>query len=115
MPLSDGETWCVPGAVWVDSSNLNAFADPECTRRIVISASLPDDPLAPFRFGLLFPDDRFCNPTEYPALHSIREYSGSAFEKIGSDCSPFVARGPKPLMFELGGQLDPSSVVERAP
>jgi hypothetical protein len=115
MPLSDGKTWCVPGALWVDSKNLNAFADPLCTRRIVTSASRSNDPLAPFRFGLLFPDDRYCKPTEYPALHSIREYSGSAFEMIGDTCSPVVSQDPKPLMFDLGEQLDPSTVVERAP
>jgi hypothetical protein len=115
MPLADGGTWCVPGAVWVDSSNLTAFADTECTRQVVVSASQPDDPLAPFRFGLLFPDDRACRPTEYPTLHSIQEYGGSAFEKIGGDCLPFAPQGTKPLMFEFGEQLDPSTVVEKMP
>lgn len=115
MPLSSGGTWCVPGAVWVDSSNLTAFADPTCTRRLVVSASRPDDPLAPFRFGLLFPDNRACRPTEYPALHSIQEYGGSAFEQIGQACVPFAAQGSTPLLFELGEELDPSTVVEKMP
>lgn len=115
MPLSDGKTWCVPGALWVDSSNLNAFADSTCTHRIVISAAQSDDPLAPFRFGLLFPDDRACKPTEYPTLHSIQEYGGSAFEQVEGECLPFSPQGPMPLMFELGDELDPSTVVEKMP
>jgi hypothetical protein len=113
MPLSDGKVWCVPGALWVDSSNMNAFTDSLCTHPIATSTARAGDPLTPFRFGLLFPDDRYCKPAEYPTLRSIGEYSGPAFEKVGSECTPF--RSPPPMMFELGEQLDPASVIERMP
>jgi hypothetical protein len=117
MPLSDGGVWCVPGALWVDDlgSVVNAFADPACTRRVLVSSSQPDDPLAPFHFALLFPNDRFCKPTEYAVLHSIHEYSGPTFQAVGSECSPFVAQSPSPLMFQLGEELDPATVLEGAP
>jgi hypothetical protein len=89
-----------------------AFADPGCTRQVLLLSPARDAP--PFRFGLLFTDALGCNPTRHPSLHALEDYTGPIFGLSGRECSP-VSEYSASQMFELGEPLDPSDTLARAP
>lgn len=116
--LSDGTNWCVPAVLAFMPDSPYDFADPQCSRPVVIapppSAAPPSTTPERLPFVLVYPPGHSCNPKAEPTIHSAVEYKGPMFQLIGGQCYP-GAVDPGSLIFEAGAPLDPSTVVAPIP
>lgn len=117
--LSDGGTWCVPGAMAFIPETDNVFADSRCTRPIgdgSIQQSVPGPQTGlVFPFALVFPRGSSCNPKLLPTLSAIVEYSGPTYQLSGDQCVSADGTTTDVHWYAPGTSVDPSNVLVPVP